>query len=811
MRTHSQAADELLAALRSRGLEPKRSGDGWTCRCPAHHDRSPSLSIGIGEDGRALVNCHAGCATADVLAALGLTLRDLMPQDEGSKRSQRNGRSFGVTASPVTETLPHRVTSEGFGDGDSGDPPETRFATAREAVAELERRHGPRSALWTYHDAAGEPLSVVVRWDGQGDSKLIRPASRNGSGWVLRGMPSPRQLYGLRRLIAAPPGSRVYVTEGEKAADAVRACGLIATTSPHGAKSAGKADWSPLAGQDVVILPDRDDAGERYAEEVASLVIKAGARSVRIVRLVDRWPAMPEGGDAADALELEGGDAEAFRAGLEALAAEARPIEPSIGDAPARFVPFPVDLLPDPVRRYVTEAAKAIGCDPCYVALPMLSGLASAIGNTHRLALKRAWEEPAILWTTIVGESGAAKSPAMEAALRPVKRRQHLAMKDHERAVKEWEAEHARWEVEHAAWKKATAKGSDEDPPEPPAKPVCPRTWTDDTTTEALVVRLRENPRGLLMVRDELSGWFNFDRYAGGKGGGDAAKWLEVFGGRALIVDRKTSGTEYVPRASVSIAGGIQPETLRRALGQEHRDNGLAARLLFAMPPRRPKRWTEDDVSERTEAALAVVFDRLYALKADTDEEGDPQPRLVRLDARAKRAWAAFVNEHGREQAERTGDEAAAWSKLEGYAARFALVIHLTRVAAGDPTIADPSMVDEASVAAGVALVRWFAREAERVYALLSGDDEAREQSRLIDWIDGRGGSVTVSEVSKGIRRYRGKTDEAREVLAALVEAGHGRWDYTARGAKGGRPPERFILHPKPGSGSGACISERAL
>jgi hypothetical protein len=811
MSTLSQATERLLSALRSHGFEPKRSGDGWVCRCPAHDDRSPSLSIGVGSDGRALVVCHAGCETAKVLAAVGLRMRDLMPEVWLSERSQRNSRARGVTTSPVNETPSGDPSARGFGDGDTDDTPEALFATAREAVAELEYRHGPRSALWKYHDENGEPMGVVVRWDGEGGSKRILPASRNGSGWILRGMPSPRPLYGLPDLAAASPGSWVYVPEGEKSADAVRACGLIATTSPHGAKSAGKADWSPLAGQDVVILPDRDDAGEQYAADVVSLVTKAGARSVRIVRLVDRWPAMPEGGDAADALELEGGDAEAFRAGLEALAADAGPIEPCIEDAPARFVPIPVDVLPDPVRCYVTEAAKAIGCDPCYVFLPMLSGLAAAIGNTHRLALKRAWEEPAILWTTIVGESGAAKSPAIEAALRPVKRRQHLAMKEHDRALEDWKAEHARWEVEHAAWRKAAAKGNAGNPPEAPAKPICPRTWTDDTTTEALVVRLRENPRGLLMVRDELSGWFNFDRYAGGKGGGDAAKWLEVFGGRALIVDRKTSGTEYVPRASVSIAGGIQPETLRRALGQEHRDNGLAARLLFAMPPRRPKRWTEDDVSEQTEAALAVVFDRLYALKADTDEEGDPQPRLVRLDARAKRAWAAFVNEHGREQAERTGDEAAAWSKLEGYAARFALVIHLARVAADNPTIADASMVDEASVAAGVALVRWFAREAERVYALLSGDDEAREQNRLIDWVDGRGGSVTVSEVTKGIRRYRGKPDEARETLEALVEAGHGRWDYTARRGKGGRPPERFILHPKPVSGSGACISERAL
>ncbi len=670
-------------------------------------------------------------------------------------------------------------------------------------MSELERRHGPRSALWTYHDTAGDQVGVIVRWDGEDGSKTIRPASHNGSGWVLRGMPSPRPLYALPELAASSAHDPVYVAEGEKAADAVRTCGLVATTSPHGSKSAGKADWSPLAGRDVVILPDNDDAGEMYAEDVSSLAVRAGAQSVRVVRLLDRWDALPKGGDAADVLELEGGDAEAVRACIEALVADAETTEPEAACPPARFEFFPVDVFPEPVRGYVTESASAIGCDPCYVALPMLAGLAGAIGNSHRLELKRAWSEPAIVWCAIVGESGTAKSPAMEAALRPVREHQRQAMKEHEQAEKKWEADNARWEVDHAVWKKSAVQasksgGSVEDPPEAPDEPACPRTWTDDATTESLVKMLKENPRGLLMVRDELAGWFNFDRYSGGRGGGDAAKWLEVFGGRTLIVDRKTTGTDYVPRASVSIAGGIQPEVLRRSLGQENRDNGLAARLLFAMPPRQAKRWTEDDVSERTEAALAAVFDRLYALEPDCDTDGDTRPRLLRMNADAKRVWVRFVNEHGAEQADRIGDEAAAWSKLEGYAARFALVLHLARVAADDPTISDAALVDEASIAAGVVLVRWFAHEAERVYALLSGDEESREQTHLLEWIESRGGSVTVRELTHGLRRYRGESDKAREFLAAMVEAGYGRWEYAAKGSKGGRPTERFILHSAP-------------
>src|SRR5258708_32833715 len=54
----------------------------WSARCPAHGDRNPSLSISVGGDGRALVYCHAGCSTDEVIAAIGLAPRDLFADDE---------------------------------------------------------------------------------------------------------------------------------------------------------------------------------------------------------------------------------------------------------------------------------------------------------------------------------------------------------------------------------------------------------------------------------------------------------------------------------------------------------------------------------------------------------------------------------------------------------------------------------------------------------------------------------------------------------------------------------------------------------
>lgn len=458
------------------------------------------------------------------------------------------------------------------------------------------------------------------------------------------------------------------------------------------------------------------------------------------------------------------------------------------------YQPFPIDSMPEPIASYVEQGAAALGCDSSFLALPILSGLASAIGNTHRVAIKASWSEPAILWTAVVGESGTLKSPAIEHALRPVRDRQHRAMMEHARAVKLWEAEYARFEAERKSWKPTKGKESGEDPPVEPERPICPRTWTDDITTEALVLRLQENPRGLLMVRDELSGWFDFGRYApGGKGGTDVAKWLEVFGARALIVDRKTSDTLYVPRAAVSIAGGIQPETLRCSLGQENRDNGLAARLLFAMPERRAKRWADADIEPRVAAAAGAVFDRLYSLEPDADKHGEPAPHLVRLDSAAMEAWVTFYNEHADEQHELSGDEAAAWSKLEGYAARIALVVHLTRWAGGDAAVPAPGTpMDEASIRAGVTLSRWFGEEARRVYAILRESESDRDTRRLIEFIERKGGAVSARDVMRGGPCYP-YADVADKALNRLYQAGLGVWEQSEAGC--GRPTTRLRLH----------------
>ena len=100
--------DEVLDLLAARSSEePREVGDNWMVHCPAHHDRTPSLALRDGGNGKTLICCYAGCAASDVVAAVGLTMGDLAGGADGH-RSEGIDFSRGWTRAP---TLRRQLTS----------------------------------------------------------------------------------------------------------------------------------------------------------------------------------------------------------------------------------------------------------------------------------------------------------------------------------------------------------------------------------------------------------------------------------------------------------------------------------------------------------------------------------------------------------------------------------------------------------------------------------------------------------------------------------------------------------------------------
>lgn len=333
--------------------------------------------------------------------------------------------------------------------------------------------------------------------------------------------------------------------------------------------------------------------------------------------------------------------------------------------------------------------------------------------------------------------------------------------------------------------------GNRDDSPEKPREPVADRYWCDDVTTEAVAARLQKQPRGMLLIRDELAGWFGgFDRYSNGKGG-DAARWLECYGGRPMLVDRKSGDPICIDRAAVCVTGGIQPDILKRSLSEIYRQNGLAARMLFALPPRRPKRWSDAEFDDGDASTLAGLFDRLYGFEFTTTADGEPAPVVLTLTPAAREQFIAFFNAHNEEQADLGDDLSAAWSKLEECAARIALVVHCVRVAVNDLALEDTSVVDAASMEIGITLTRWFANEARRIYSMLSESDDDAERRKLCDWIAAKGSRVTARMLQQG--RRAASADDAEVKLQDLVSGRFGRWESSTPGRRG-QPTRWFVL-----------------
>jgi len=224
----------------------------WQACCPAHEDRNPSLSISLGDEGKPLLYCHAGCSFEAIMSALSFT-NTAIPKTAVSTNAQ-NGRERRIVAT------------------------------------------------YDYLDEYGRLRFQKVRYEPK-DFRIRRPQEESGWEWSLGDVqPVPYRLPDLlqsRRFVV------VYLVEGEKDADRLASLGLIATCNFDGASKPGqKPKWRPdlynqfFDGRVVYILPDNDEPGQAHAVYIANSLASL-AQSVKVVTLPDLRP----GEDVSDWLD----------------------------------------------------------------------------------------------------------------------------------------------------------------------------------------------------------------------------------------------------------------------------------------------------------------------------------------------------------------------------------------------------------------------------------------------------------------------------------------------------------------------------
>lgn len=424
------------------------------------------------------------------------------------------------------------------------------------------------------------------------------------------------------------------------------------------------------------------------------------------------------------------------------------------------FKPFPVELLPEPLKRFVEVAAISVNCDPAYLALPLLSCIGTAIGNSCTLKPKSDWLVPSVFWTASVGESGTGKSPAFRVVTDFISELESAASKEFQRA-------NENYEVEMEAWKKS-GKNTKQPKPMPP---IQRRYYVDDTTTEALQPVLAENPRGVMVINGELKSWFaSFDRYVTSKGS-DAAKWLAIWDGTALSVDRKTGTNRNIRVDSplVNVTGTIQPAVLQKSVKNVHEENGLLARILIAYPPSKPGTWNNDCLDQDVKSELSKLFSSLFDLTWNEDQT----PKTVGLSPEALVVWANFFNDNQKLVSTTHGFEKYAFAKHDQYTLRLALLIHVVKAVGAGETI--PEVATRETLEEAVSLINWFQHETRRAYALMNGPQDS-EVADLVMKIAKRGGRITIRELMQTNSRKYSNTEMARDALNDLTAIGIGDW-----------------------------------
>lgn len=231
-------------AFISRFHESKPSSTGVMVQCPAHEDKTASLAVSPGKEGRVVLKCFAGCPSVDVVRALGLTMKDLFPETP-AKPFHLNGNVknsiFGKSPLPAVKVKP---------------------------VIEK---------TYSYTDALGRELFQAVRLK----PKDFRQRHQVDGKWIWKMDGVERVLYRLPEVMKA---TKVWIVEGEKDADNLVAIGFCATCNVGGAGKWLDGYTTCLAGKEIILCGDNDKPGQDHVDLVYDSVA-AKARSVKIIKL----------------------------------------------------------------------------------------------------------------------------------------------------------------------------------------------------------------------------------------------------------------------------------------------------------------------------------------------------------------------------------------------------------------------------------------------------------------------------------------------------------------------------------------------
>jgi Protein of unknown function (DUF3987) len=301
---------------------------------------------------------------------------------------------------------------------------------------------------------------------------------------------------------------------------------------------------------------------------------------------------------------------------------------------------FAEELLPKALQALALDIAERMQVPLDYIAIPLIVTAGAVIGRQCGILPKRHddWLVIPNLWGAVVGRPGLMKSPALTQALKPMERLAAQAIEADEERTRQQATTRDILDAQLTGVKEAlkkAAKGGKADEiathtaqieelqAQVEALTVTVRRYkTNDATIQKLGELLRDNPTGMLLYRDELSGWLSSLRQDGREG--DREFFLEAWNGDGgYTFDRIGRGMVHVEGLCLSIVGGIQPGKLARYVYDTCEggtgDDGLLQRFQLLVWPSHDADFVNIDRAPDS-TARKRVYD-LYARLADLDAE----------------------------------------------------------------------------------------------------------------------------------------------------------------------------------------------
>lgn len=468
--------------------------------------------------------------------------------------------------------------------------------------------------------------------------------------------------------------------------------------------------------------------------------------------------------------------------------------------------PFDAALLPEALRVWCVDISERMQVPLDYPAAFAVLALAGAVGRRAVIQPKArdsSWRVVPNLWGAVVGEPGLMKSPALSTVLKPLKLIESALAEEYKQTRSEYDAETEQAALRVDAWKmqfKVAAKDGNETPPRPAAESEPPsekRLTTNDATVEKLHEILSDNPAGILLVRDELSGWLaTFDR----KGReADRSFYLETWNGDGgFRVDRIARGSVCCSALCVSLVGCFHPSRLKvcvaDVLTDGIRNDGLLQRFQIVVWPDqlRAKDWQLIDRAPNKDAESRAfeVFERLVRLPVC-----EPADEPWRFSPEAQRLFDTWLTELEQQRIRSESEAPAMRAHISKYRSLFPSLALLFHLADGLESFA----VGIEHTRQAAAWCGFLESHARRIYGTFGTPAEKAARNllaRLESGVLGAEGCFTPREAYRHHWAKLGTPEEVRAAAEVLVSAGWLR-PLEPDAEQTGRPSEAYLVFPE--------------